>query len=49
VEEVNTEGDSNHVTECPYDKPSTVYWYVLVLSDKLSYRCHATPASFNLD
>jgi len=25
--EVNTEGDSNHVTECPYDdKPSTAYW-----------------------
>ena len=41
VDEVNTEGDSNHVTECPYDdKPSTAYWYVLVLSDKLSYRCH---------
>ena len=55
MEEVNTEDDSNHVTECPYDdKPSTVYWYVMVLSDRLSYRCHhiiyhATPASFNLD
>ena len=49
--DINTEGDSNHVTECPYDyKPSTVYWYVLVSSDKLSCRCHhATAASFNLD
>ena len=53
VDEVNTEGDSNHVTECSYDdESSTVYWMfwvyltnlavAIIISYIMQLQCHLT-------